>query len=169
MTQLNGLIINLIRVQVCVRCIFRLFGIRGDVYSCQDLSPSVIYSLLEIATVADESIQREVSDGFRGTELDIGLCCICLGVLQFYHRDGSGKEVKNQSPIDVASIIGEIVKKEGHIVGDFSLEISVPPIILENEHAARLVCLQNFGKMCVTIEASACFRMDDFRIILFGT
>lgn len=135
-----------------MRCVFRIFGIRGRVYSCNNLSPLVIYSLLEVVAVADESIQCKNGevDVFGGTETDHGLCCICLGILQFSHRDTSGMLVTYQSPVDVALIIAETVKKEGHVVGDFCLEISVPPTILENEHAARLVCLQDFVKMCLT-------------------
>ncbi|KAL9672127.1 hypothetical protein QQ045_028375 [Rhodiola kirilowii] len=136
---------DLLSAGVCARCIFRLLGIRGNVYSCNTLSPSVIYSLLEEARDVDEPKSGEANGSFCGPETDQGPCSICLGILQFSYSDTNGMVVTNQSPTDMASTIAEIVKKVGHDICDFSLEISVPPIIMENEHAARLHLKSKYG------------------------
>uniref|UniRef100_A0A7N1A6J3 tRNA pseudouridine(55) synthase n=1 Tax=Kalanchoe fedtschenkoi TaxID=63787 RepID=A0A7N1A6J3_KALFE len=139
---------DLLSAGVCVRCIFRLFGIRGQVYSFPTLAPSLIYSQLEEVIDVDESIPRcsvEANGSLGGSDTDLGFCTICLGILQFSYHDAKDKVMKNQSPSDMASTIAQSVKQEGHSISDFSLEISIPPIILENEHAVRLHLKSKYG------------------------
>lgn len=96
--------------QICGRCIFRVFGVEGRVYA----SPSLSTSLKE----TDK------------------LCSICLGILQFRFRDDSGT-VLNKDVVDVPLLIVQMLKREGYHMDSFSLEVSIPPIILDNDNSLR--------------------------------
>ncbi|OMO75514.1 hypothetical protein COLO4_26054 [Corchorus olitorius] len=50
-----------------------------------------------------------------------------------YCEDGKETLVKKETANDLALTIAELVKQEGHQIDGFSLEVSVPPIILEYE------------------------------------
>ena len=66
-------------------------------------------------------------------------CALCLGILQFTYCDNKEISVKKGSANDMAVAISELVKREGYQIDSFSLEVSVPPIILESERAISLV------------------------------
>jgi tRNA pseudouridine synthase 10 len=66
-------------------------------------------------------------------EVEAVLCTLCLGILQFAYCDDKGMVVK-KSTNDMAVAVSELVKRDGHQIDSFSLEVSIPPIILENEH-----------------------------------
>lgn len=42
--------------------------------------------------------------------------------------------VKMENAKDLAVTISDLVKKEGYQIDSFSLEVSIPPVILENEN-----------------------------------
>lgn len=66
-------------------------------------------------------------------ECELMICSICLGVLQFTYFDDQKTLVKKNSAAELATSIANLVKKEGHEFDDFSLEVSIPPVIPENE------------------------------------
>lgn len=45
----------------------------------------------------------------------------------------------------MAVAISELVKREGYQIDSFSLEVSEPPIIPENEHSVRLYVKRKYG------------------------
>ncbi|KAK6245633.1 hypothetical protein SCA6_008723 [Theobroma cacao] len=112
---------ELLSVGVCARCVLRLFGIEEHIYCHSSFSQSMLGSILEEET------------SFK-SEVEFQFCSVCLGVLQFsYCDDGEETVVKKESAKDMALSIAELVKQEGHQIDGFSLEVSVPPLILENE------------------------------------
>ncbi|KAE8674778.1 putative tRNA pseudouridine synthase Pus10-like isoform X2 [Hibiscus syriacus] len=111
---------DLLSVGVCSRCVLRILGSEDRIY-CHPLLPqSILRSILE-----------EVA-GFK-SEGNFQLCSVCLGILQLSYCDDKETMVKMESPNDMASTIAELVKTEGHQIDGFSLEVSVPQLILENE------------------------------------
>ncbi|KAE8736177.1 pentatricopeptide repeat-containing protein [Hibiscus syriacus] len=116
---------DLLSIGVCSRCVLRIFGTEDHIYCHPLLSQSMIRSILEEVT------------GFK-SEGDFQLCSVCLGILQFSYCDGKEEMVKMESPNDMASTISELVKTEGHQIDGFSLEVSVPQLILENESSLLL-------------------------------
>lgn len=130
-----------VMVQVCARCIFRVLGIHELICSHASLSYSVLRTILgEVVRVeggdgVDSSAKHEL---FNIQELttEAKVCKICLGVLQFVFSDGNGALLKKDSAYDFASEIAELVKQQQHHqVGSFSLEVSLPPLVTENDQA----------------------------------
>ncbi|KAK1321482.1 hypothetical protein QJS10_CPA03g02363 [Acorus calamus] len=136
---------ELLSVGVCVRCIFRLFGVRGPIYSCSSLSTSVLCSVFE-----DDSGTERIGSPINGVvhspcviqdpHKDQLFCGVCLGILQFaYDQEQAISSCKKESHMNgFTASIAELVKREGHQIDGFSLEISIPPVILANERAIRL-------------------------------
>jgi tRNA pseudouridine synthase 10 len=71
----------------------------------------------------------------KESEFDAVLCTLCFGLLQFTYCDDKKNHVKKESANDMAVAVSELVKREGYQIDSFSLEVSIPPIILENEHS----------------------------------
>jgi tRNA pseudouridine synthase 10 len=71
------------------------------------------------------------------SELKPEVCRICLGILQFIYRDEKEMLVKRKNGDELAASIAELTRQEGHQIDGFSLEVSIPPIIFENEQAVR--------------------------------
>ncbi|XP_072987410.1 uncharacterized protein [Typha latifolia] len=134
---------DLLSVGVCVRCIFRLFGVRGLPYSCSSLTTSVLHSLLEEQNIRqnDSSKNEWCLSTSRESDNNDYYCCICLGVLQLAClQDQEIREsCKETTSVDyLTSIVAGIVKKENHQIDEFSLEVSLPPVISANERAVWL-------------------------------
>ncbi|KAL1820738.1 hypothetical protein ACET3Z_015607 [Daucus carota] len=115
---------HLLSLKVCVRCIFRIFHVHESLYSCAKLSPSLLYSNIENGSESEGELN--INEDY--------VCRICLGILQFVYYDQQNVLVKSDSARDFALMIADAVKKEGHIVDSFSLEVSLPPLISENEN-----------------------------------
>ncbi|KDP36851.1 hypothetical protein JCGZ_08142 [Jatropha curcas] len=139
---------DLLSIGVCTRCIFRLFGIRGRIYSSSSLLPSIICSILgeptctvKHAVNSSLKVDEDVKDPSifkESEETEPELCRVCLGILQFIYCDDKGITVKKNSAINLALSIAELIKREGHQIDSFSLEVSIPHIILENEQIVHL-------------------------------
>lgn len=67
------------------------------------------------------------------SEVEFQFCVVCLGILQFSYCDDKESLVKMETANDMALAIVELVKQQGHQIDGFSLEVSLPPLILENE------------------------------------
>lgn len=61
--------------------------------------------------------------------------------MQFVYRDAKEMLAKKASAIDFATTIADVVKLECHQIENFSLELSLPSIIVDNEEAIWLVVL----------------------------
>ncbi|XP_065628872.1 uncharacterized protein LOC112006749 isoform X2 [Quercus suber] len=131
---------DLLSVGVCTRCILRLFGIRGNIYSISAISPSILNSV-----IGEQRHDEDISSDSKESEFEEVLCTLCLGILQFTYCDNKEIPVKKESANDMAIAISELVKQEGYQIDSFSLEVSVPPIILENEHSVRLYMKRKYG------------------------
>lgn len=139
---------------VCLGCIFRLFGINKHAHFWSKLSQPVIHTLVAETMLLDKPSLNCVLNGdgdlnnhstCKEYRVEQELCAICLGILQFTYHDDEGKLVKNQTPNDFAVLIAELVKREGHKFESFSLEISIPPAIIENENLVRLYMERKYG------------------------
>ncbi|KAK2452205.1 tRNA pseudouridine synthase Pus10 [Trifolium repens] len=117
---------HLFSLGLCVRCIFRIFGVEiTTVYASSSLSPSIFPSIA-IAAAAHQ---------------DDKLCTLCLGILQFrFHRT---KDDNNNN--DVPLLISQMVKREGYHCDSFSLEVSIPPVILHNDNYLRSYMKTKYG------------------------
>ncbi|CAD6262701.1 unnamed protein product [Miscanthus lutarioriparius] len=131
---------HLLSVGVCVRCILRLVGAYSSACSYASLTASVLHSFLE-----------EHDDSIKGgscpcLSMNDAYCSVCLGVLlPAFHRDGGLETPNGISHIDnVSSMISQVVQREGYQVDEFSLEISLPPVIAANERAIRLYMKQKY-------------------------
>lgn len=109
---------DLLSAGVCARCIFRLLGVEH----CSSFSTSMLRSAIEESTSSKPEIESEI-------------CSVCVGILQFQYRDEKEALVRKENANDLAQSIADLVKREGHQIDSFSLELSVPPIILEDENA----------------------------------
>ncbi|KAK7382912.1 hypothetical protein VNO78_28576 [Psophocarpus tetragonolobus] len=101
---------------VCHRCIFRLFGLQGRVYTC---CPASLSSLFPTATTEPQ------------------LCTLCLGILQFTHS--------NLQTSNLPLLIAQTVKQHSFHFHSFSLELSIPPIILDNDNSLRSYMKTKYG------------------------
>ncbi|KAK7376663.1 hypothetical protein VNO80_02077 [Phaseolus coccineus] len=103
---------------VCARCIFRLFGLQGRVYA----SPPSLSSL---------------------SPTTHQLCTLCFGILQFtYYSDDTQTLLQNHN---LPLLIADTVKRHAYQFHTFSLEVSIPPIILHNDNSLRSYMKTKFG------------------------
>lgn len=79
----------------------------------------------------------ENSSNSKDYESDPKFCSLCLGILQFSYFDDRKTLVKKDTPDDMAVLIADLVKAQGHQIDSFSLEVSIPPVILENESSIQ--------------------------------
>ncbi|KAJ1424204.1 putative tRNA uridine synthase Pus10 isoform [Sesbania bispinosa] len=114
---------DLLSLGICVRCIFRVFGVQGRVYASPSLSPSLFSS-----TVEEGPTDK--------------LCNLCLGILQFTFCNDSGVVQKKD---DLAVLIADMIKQERYQFDSFSLEVSIPPIILDNDNYLRSYMKTKYG------------------------
>ncbi|KAK4853566.1 hypothetical protein QYF36_010962 [Acer negundo] len=119
--------------EVCMRCIFRLFGVQVPDFSLSQ--PSILNNFLGEQTDSVKQLE----------DTEPKSCSICLGVLQFAYCDDKERSVKKESANDLAVTIADLVKKEGYQIDSFSLEVSLPPIISENENMAWSYVKNKYG------------------------
>lgn len=138
---------DLLSIGVCLRCILRLFRMREDICDTCTLSSSILSSVLgdltdlekhDISDGSGENGKRSESHNSKGWKVNEVLCSLCWGILQFTYCDDKSSVVRTDSAYDFASKIVELLKQEGHQIDGFSLEVSIPPVIQENELS---VCL----------------------------
>ncbi|KAL9238118.1 hypothetical protein vseg_012588 [Gypsophila vaccaria] len=127
---------DLLHSKVCPQCVLRLLGKYGPSYC----SSSSIFSLF-YAVVGDE-LSGEVSASTANNDVS---CSVCYGILEFTYIDEKQNLVKKDCAKDLAESIAELAKLEGHQVDGFTLEVSIPPIIMENDSAQRLVLKEKYG------------------------
>ncbi|XP_030444840.2 uncharacterized protein LOC115667390 [Syzygium oleosum] len=137
---------DLLSAGVCSRCIIRLFGITEPVCSCPWLSPSIFTEF----TVMPENSDGSLIDGRNSESEDLTspakpvVCSVCLGILQFYHDNDGQLSVSKDGMNFLAASIAELVK-QGHQTDSFSLEVSVPPITLDNERIIMSYMNRKYG------------------------
>ncbi|KAI3797028.1 hypothetical protein L1987_39718 [Smallanthus sonchifolius] len=118
---------ELISHEVCVRCIFRLFIIHEGIYAL--ISPTILYSIIEKAT----EVEAVTTNSSQKSEVKSSICSICLGVMQFIYRDQTDILVEKDHAADFAMLVAESVKEKYHEIASFTLEVSLPTLITENE------------------------------------
>lgn len=60
------------------------------------------------------------------------VCRLCLGILQFTYSEDK-KVVKKESVDGLAAYICNLIREQGFEIDSFSLEVSIPSVVLENE------------------------------------
>ena len=120
-------------LQVCVRCIFRMFGAFSQACSCASLTLSVLHSFLE---EHDDSAKSGSSSCFSTDE---ACCSVCFGILlPTCHQDDGVALFDDISRTDIiTSMVSQAVQREGYQIDEFSLEISLPAVLAANERAIR--------------------------------
>ncbi|XP_072070278.1 uncharacterized protein [Arachis hypogaea] len=117
---------HLFSLGVCVRCVLRLFGIKGPICASVDNGSE---------NPLDSTTSNEAK-----------LCNICLGILQFRFYDEREKRVlQKDTAYDVALLIADMVKQERYQFDTFSLEVSIPPLILQNETSVWSYMQKKYG------------------------
>ncbi|KAJ8540843.1 hypothetical protein K7X08_001659 [Anisodus acutangulus] len=147
----NALPVNAVKdlwsIGACVRCIFRLFGLHELMCAHPSLSISKWCDILEdvmrkkdVDTAdhpqKDGEFSNEQSHQERSRETKF--CKICFGILQFLYNDDSGTLFKKYSADDFALVIAELVKQQYQHIDSFSLEVSLPSAVTENDQAVWL-------------------------------
>ncbi|XP_060199899.1 uncharacterized protein LOC132628171 isoform X2 [Lycium barbarum] len=147
----NALPVNAVKdlwsIGACVRCIFRVFGLHELMCAHPLLSISKWCDILEdvmrkkdVDTAdhpqTDGEFSNEQSHQERSRETRF--CKICLGILQFLYYDDTGTLLKKYSADDFALVIAELVKKQYQQIDSFSLEVSLPSAVTENDEAVWL-------------------------------
>lgn len=146
---------HLLSSGVCVRCIFRLFGIRGDAYSCPLLTGSRLHYFLNVQSDCCGGTSENGLSSFGLTQcsytseesdVDRNYCTICLGILQFPHELClKGRIFEESSSIDIfVDKITEFIKKENYQLDGFFLEVSIPTVIVANERSIWLHMKKNY-------------------------
>ncbi|KAD7477083.1 hypothetical protein E3N88_00219 [Mikania micrantha] len=118
---------ELITNEVCARCIFRVFNIHEGIYAL--VSPTTLYSIIEKAT----ELEAETTKSFQKSEVKSNICPICLGVMQFSYHDQRDMLLEKDHAADFAMTVAESVKEKYQEIASFTLEVSLPTIITENE------------------------------------
>ncbi|KAK3038877.1 hypothetical protein RJ639_028599 [Escallonia herrerae] len=130
-----------------VWCIFRLFGVHECICSCSLMPQSTLCSILaksmdlEGDTMVNGVRAHEDSSSvhsYQEPDLVAKCCIICLGILQFVYIDHQESLVKTDCPYNFALTIADVVKQQSYQLDNFSLEVSLPPIVTENEQAVWL-------------------------------
>ncbi|CAL5416166.1 unnamed protein product [Camellia sinensis] len=144
---------DLLSIGVCIRCIFRFFGVSECIYSYTSLSTSVLHAavgkmglegdMVNNGLGAKEDLNTQRS--FEESESEPNFCRICLGILQFAYHDNKEMLVKRNRANDFALLIAEIVKQEGHQIDNFSLEVSIPSRVMEQEQAVWLYMKRKYS------------------------
>ncbi|CAN6582421.1 unnamed protein product [Malus baccata var. baccata] len=119
---------------VCTRCILRLFGIREHDYYRSSLSRSILSSVLGDSEkhLVDSNVREPV------------VCRVCLGILQFTYSADNKLVVERESASELAVSISDLIRQQGFQIDSFSLEVSIPPIIQENDRIAWLYMKRKF-------------------------
>ncbi|PSS19835.1 TRNA pseudouridine synthase [Actinidia chinensis var. chinensis] len=145
---------ELLSMGVCIRCIFRLIGVSECIYSCTSLSTSALSTALEKGMCLEGDMMdnglriQEDSNSQHSSEepeLEPNLCRICLGILQFTYHDGKEMLMKSDCANEFALLIAKVVKQEGHQIDSFSLEVSIPSRVMENEQAVWLYMKRKYN------------------------
>ncbi|KAL0314492.1 UNVERIFIED_CONTAM: tRNA pseudouridine synthase Pus10 [Sesamum angustifolium] len=158
---------------VCARCIFRLFSLHEQICPRPSLvTPILSTTLHEVTGCEGDSVStspRETKDlsefeSSREVKEEIKVCSVCLGILQFLYNDDNGTLVKKDSASDFAAAMGEVIKQEGHQIDNFSLEVSLPQDVVENEQAVWLYIKEKYSSESWFLEKfpSECFATKDF-------
>lgn len=66
-------------------------------------------------------------------QVNSSICPLCLGVLQFCYRDEKDILVEKDHAHDFAILLSQTVKHKSHEISSFTLELSLPTLITENE------------------------------------
>ncbi|KAM0014580.1 putative pseudouridine synthase, catalytic domain superfamily, tRNA pseudouridine synthase Pus10 [Helianthus debilis subsp. tardiflorus] len=118
---------GLITHEVCVRCIFRLFNIHEGIYAL--ISPTTLYSIIKKPI----EVEAVTTNSSQTSEVKSNICSICLGVMQFRYRDQRDVLVEKDHAADFATLVAESVKEKYDEIASFTLEVSLPTLITENE------------------------------------
>lgn len=116
--------------QLCPQCILRLFGKYGPIYTHYSRISTVLAEVVQHQPSSDDPLLKESAN-------EDGICSVCFGILQFICVDEKQTLVNKGCASDFAALIYELARKDGHQADSLSLEVSIPPIIVENENAVR--------------------------------
>lgn len=128
-------------IQVCARCILKQFCLHEQICS----RPSVATPCLSV--MLRELAEHDGANSGGGENKDTGdaenefeeVCRVCIGILQFLYIDDKGISVRKNHACDFAAAVGDPLKQGGQKIDGFSLHVSLPPVVIDNEQAVWLV------------------------------
>ncbi|XP_057772934.1 uncharacterized protein LOC130993573 [Salvia miltiorrhiza] len=124
---------------VCARCIINQFGLHEQICSRPSVATPVLSAILhESAERGDDGANSSVGENKDAIDVENGfqeVCRVCLGILQFLYIDDNGISVRKSHACDFAAAVADPVKQGGYQIDSFSLQVSLPPIVVDNEQA----------------------------------
>ncbi|XP_071922767.1 uncharacterized protein [Coffea arabica] len=140
----------------CARCIFRLFGLCQKISSFPSLPTATMNAMLEknvLGRDRDDNCSGSAERKDSGSQqlssqtfvLEHAVCRICLGILDYVYHDEKEILVKKDSAYEFAKIVAESVKQEHPQIDSFSLEVSLPPVVMDNEQVVRSFMRKKYG------------------------
>ncbi|CAA0813370.1 Pseudouridine synthase family protein [Striga hermonthica] len=131
---------------VCARCIFRLLILHEQVCSRPSVATPILNKILHELSEHEEdgtnSIVRGMVQDFKE---DFQVCRVCLGILQFVYNNDDKVLVKKNNANEFVAAIADVVKREGHQVDSFSLEVSLPSAVVDNDLAVWSYIKEKYG------------------------
>ncbi|XP_057248402.1 uncharacterized protein LOC104884404 isoform X2 [Beta vulgaris subsp. vulgaris] len=128
---------DLLSRKLCPQCILRLFGKYGPIYAHYSRISAIFSEVVGHQPSCDDPSNE-------GLAVEDDICSVCYGILQFIHAEKQAL-VNKGCANDFAALICELARQEGHQADCFSLEVSVPPIIMEKENAVRLCMKEKYS------------------------
>ncbi|KAL2635297.1 hypothetical protein R1flu_006776 [Riccia fluitans] len=132
-------VLELLRQEVCLLCIFRFLNVRDAVYSIDLPTSAEVYSKL----LASNEYREEDPKRLKSSEVDASItgeptCLICLGILQHLHpaveAQSQAHEAREAFDRNAVSCILKAIKDGGHsLEGTFCLEVSLTALVLLRE------------------------------------
>jgi hypothetical protein len=133
----KSVIFELIKNDCCLRCCFRLMGVKSHTIYCQPTSV-----IRELALhIADEvapkwsppytcspEIKAKISQSGTGAPGNDNVCVCCIGVLP--------KMCPDSGPSGCSSVLAQLVQAKGYEVrNDFQIAVTIPLAVQVREHA----------------------------------
>ncbi|GER38783.1 pseudouridine synthase family protein [Striga asiatica] len=131
---------------VCAQCIFRLLILHEQICSRPSVATPILNKILhELSEHEEDGANSNVRGMGQDFKDDFEVCRVCLGILQFVYNNDDKVLVKKNNANDFAAAIADVVKKEGHQVDSFSLEVSLPSAVVDNDQAVWSYIKEKYG------------------------
>lgn len=127
--------------QVCGRCILKQFSLHEQICSRPSVATPFLSAMLhELAEHDGANNNVGENKGMIDAENELEeVCRVCIGILQFLYIDEKGISVRKNHACDFAAAVGDPLKQGGQQIDGFSLHVSLPSVVVDNEQAVWLV------------------------------
>lgn len=137
----KAVVLELLRLRICLRCIFRFLSVRSPVYSISLPTPATL--LDELSSVNGNTPKEDLlkqTNAAVAPARETKPCLVCLGTLEHLdHKEedieGALQESRDSTDTGQYAVtcVSQAVREGGHQFDSFCLEISLPAVILVRE------------------------------------